>query len=578
VLSFNTGHSANIDTTDAVDNWSLTEVSIGADAIGSGAGQKQLCGNLASPLPVDFARSSKPIISTASGGCATEAELGYAKDAVPIVDFPTVNPSTLGTSSFNDSTTHVNFAGVNGGNIGSVASGWLPGDPVNGSANNGTALANIANNDNGGSTSSTAYRIWCASGASRVTDWGQLTNLGPNLEIVNVTTTNGSATISQTNGATWPAAIAVGQVVSGPGIPPSTTVSAINNGAVPPTITLSNNATASSTTATLTFVIPSALAQGQGVPIGLPIRVVGINPNSGTEATFASFANSGTANPGCSSNMNTNAANDPNSGTAPAGNPAHISLENNASQIGSFASGDFPSDNVDQAIEAATSLYIESNGVVNTNPHAGTVSVGGTNFSAAKLNENGFNYTTPNLLQNRNPTARTLFNIYRTDTIRASTAGFLNWMCDSNSAFTKGTDNTTGVNFDAELTTLINTQFGFIRLNDNSSPPSNGGTPADNLPAPNTTCAPSVIGVVTTNGSPTLTLSGSAFPPTFPASFTSGSTIVGDGIPAGTTIVSGGGTTTLTISQNATATSSTATVTVPGQPGITSVPAGNLNK
>jgi hypothetical protein len=579
-LSFVTGKSANTPTTDAVDNWSDTEVAQGVDAVGSGAGQKQLCNNLSAPLPVDFARSSKPIISTGSGGCATEEELGYAKDGVPIVEFPTINPSTFGTSSFSDSTTHVNYAAVNGGNIGPVAAGWLPGDPVNGSANNGTALTangspalGISNTDNGGGLGSTAYRLWCASLPSRITDWGQLTNIGPKLELVDVTTSTGSNSVSLSAGApegtTFPASITGGTAVSGPGIPGGTTVT--TNGSS--TLTLSNNATAPSTTATLTFTIASALGSGQGIPFGLPVRIVGLNPNSGTEATFASYAQSGSAG-ACAANMNTNAANDPNSGTAASGNPQHIALENNASQISLFAQSDFPSDNVDQAVEAATSLYIESNGVVNTNPHAGNVVVGASTFSAVKINEVSENYTTPHMLNNILPTARTLFNIVRTDTVRASTAGFLNWICDSQSAITKGTDNTTGVNFDAELTTLINTQFGFVRLNDNSAGPSNGGTPGDNLAAPNTTCAVSQIGV-NISGT-TLTLSSG----TFPAAFANGATITGDGIvtsPA-TTIVSGAGTNTLTISQAVLASSTSGTVSVPGQPAIQTVPSANLNK
>ena len=585
-LSFNTGKSANTPTSDAVDNWSVTEVSQGTDAIGSGAGQKQLCGNLSSPLPVDFARSSKPIISTGSGGCATEEELGYAKDGVPIVEYPTVNPSAFGTSSFNDSTTHVNYAAVNGGNIGPVAAGWLPGDPVNGSANNGTALTangtpalGISNTDNGGGLGSTAYRLWCAKttdSPARITDWGQLTNIGPKLELVDVTTSTGSNSVSLSAGApegtTFPASITGGTAVSGPGIPGGTTVT--TNGST--TLTLSNNATAPSTTATLTFTIASVLGSGQGIPFGLPVRIVGVNPNSGTEATFSSYAQSGTSG-NCSANMNQNAANDPNSGTAASGNPQHIALENNGSQITLFATSDFPSDNVDQAIEEATSLYIESNGVVNTNPHAGVVQVGATSFSAVKVNEVGENYTTPHMLNNILPTARTLFNIARTDTVRASTAGFLNWICDSQSAITKGTDNTTGVNFDSELTTLINTQFGFIRLSDTSAGPSNGGTPGDNLSAPNTTCAVSQTGVAISGT--TLTLASG----TFPAAFSNGATITGDGIvnsPA-TTIVSGAGTNTLTISQAASASTANppgGTVSVPGQPAIQSVPSANLNK
>jgi len=580
VLSFASQPTANTFTTDTVDNWSRTEVSEGVDDVGSGAGQGQLCGNTPTPLPVDFARSSKPIVSTSSGGCLQEAELGYAKDGVPLVDFDGVNPSTFGTSTFDS--TAAPYSTVNGGNIGPVAAGWLPGDPVNGSANNGSSLASsgISNADNGGGASSTLYRIYCATGSTAITDWGQITNLGPNLELAQVTTSTSSATVTipatLPDGAAYsvPSAIAAGQSVSGPGIPSGTTVVSTTANS----ITLSNTPTANSTTATLTFVIPSKLATGQGVPFGLPVRVMGVNPSSGTEATFASYAK-GTASSGCSNtNSGADVSNDPNSATAPAGNPAQVALENNASQVGLFASGDFPNpDYVDQAIEAATTLYYESNGVVNSNPHAGTVTINGTNYTITKINENGRNYTTANILNNFLPTARTLFNIYRTDTIRASTAGFLNWICDSNAAFTKGSDNTTGQNFDTELTTIIQNEYGFIRLNDNSAPPSHGGVPADNVAAPNTTCAPSIIGVDITSGSSTLTLSGSAYPQKFPASFANGDTIVGDGIPSGTTIVSGGGTTTLTISQNASATTTSGTVSVPGQPAITSVPAANLN-
>ena len=39
----------NIDTTDTADNWDRTEVSTGVDAVGSGAGQNQLCAAAATP-------------------------------------------------------------------------------------------------------------------------------------------------------------------------------------------------------------------------------------------------------------------------------------------------------------------------------------------------------------------------------------------------------------------------------------------------------------------------------------------------------------------------------------------------
>ncbi len=493
---------ANVDTTDVNDNWDRTEVQTGVDDVGSGAGQEQLCGNLPAPLPVDFARSSKPIISTASGGCSTEVETGYAKDAVPAVDFSTVNPSVYGTSSFST------YAAINGGNIGPVANGWLPGDPVGGPYN-GTALTNISNADNGGGADSTAYRVWCASDSTRISDWGALTNLGPKVELVDVTTSS-SATVGLAAGApegtTFAASIAAGDAVSGSGIPAGTTISS-NNGS---TLTLSNSAT-SSGTIVLTVTVGTALAEGNGIPVGIPMRVMGVNTASGTEATFASYAESGVSSGGCSSNLNGNAANDPNPATAPSPNSAHVALENNGAQIAQFASGDFPSDPVDQAVEIATTLYFESNGVYNTTPYAteSGITSGSTTtlYTMSKIHENGASPTTPTMLNNTYPTARALFNIYRSDTVRASTAGLLNWICDSNTAFTKGTDNSTGKNFDAELSTLINGTFGFVRLTDTSAAPT-VATPADNIAAPNTTCASGTVvvgGITEGNGTPSIT-------------------------------------------------------------------------
>ena len=66
--------------------------------------------------------------------------------------------------------------------------------------------------------------------------------------------------------------------------------------------------------------------------------------------------------------------------------------------------------------------------------------------------------------------------------MRASTAGFLNWLCDANPAtsgggsgttsfssggtISKGVDHTNGGNYDADLTNVISGQFGFARLSD----------------------------------------------------------------------------------------------------------------
>ena len=93
--------------------------------------------------------------------------------------------------------------------------------------------------------------------------------------------------------------------------------------------------------------------------------------------------------------MNTNAASDPNPVTDTGTNATpHVALENNSDQMDQFAIGDFPSpDFVDQAIEVSTTLYIESNGVYNTNPYAAASTIDGTSYSGIKVEENGFSPT-----------------------------------------------------------------------------------------------------------------------------------------------------------------------------------------
>jgi hypothetical protein len=239
-----------------------------------------------------------------------------------------------------------------------------------------------------------------------------------------------------------------------------------------------------------------------------------------------------------------------------------------------FARGDFPNpDYVDQAIEVATSLYIESNGVINTNPYAGASTIDGTSYAAQKVEENLTSPTTSSELTNNYPTARTLFNIYNTTTVRASTGGFLNWICDSNTNFSKGLDNSTGLNFDAELGTLISTTFGFPRLTDESSAPAIS-TPADGVAAPNNSCA-ATLPVNTTSGSDTITLASG----TFPVDIVNAGGLVGGGnvgvsstaFPAGTTVVSGAGTSTLTLSNSATSTNTGVSAVFAGVPAVTAV-------
>jgi hypothetical protein len=549
----------NVSTTDVNDNWDRTEVTEGVDDVGSGAGQNQVCNALSTPLNVDFARSSKPAGSSC-GVSGQMVETGYAKDGVPVIAYP-VNPNSFGTSST------APYSGINGGVVGPVVKGWLPGDAPGGPYT-GTALSNISNADNGGGASSTAYRVWCASDASRITDWGALTNLGPNLEVQNVTLSNGAQTA--TISGSFPSTVANGDAITGTGIPSGTTVTSVSGG------TLGLSQAPTSGTVTVHITTASALAVGQGLPIGVPIRVMGVNTASGTESTFASYANSGVTSGGCSVNMDNNAASDPNPATDTGTNATpHVALENNSDQIDQFANGDFPSpDFVDQAIEVATTLYIESNGVYNTNPYAAAATINGTSFAGQKVSENGVSPTIVTQQANTYPTARTLFNIYNANTVRASTGGFLNWVCDGNSNFSKGLDNSTGKNFDTELGSVITGTFGFIpRLTDTSPAPSIG-TPADGQPAPNNTCAAS-LAVNTTATSNQITLSSGTFPP----DIVNAGGLVGGGnvgisnanFPSGTTVVSGAGTSTLTLSNNATASGTGVTTVFSGVPAVTSV-------
>ncbi len=602
-------NTTDISTTDDADNWDRVEVVQGTNNVGSGAGQNQLCNAINKPvgLNVDYARSSKP--SSGVTGC-NEQELGYAKDGVPIVDFPSINPSTVGTSTFNNVNANAYpkgaYSTINGGNVGPVAAGWLPGDPTSGASNNGTQVTNISNV--GALDSSEAFRMWCLpqSGgnpvANQIYDWGQLTNLGPNVEI-NVTV-NGTSTVTvaASSGGTVPASIHGTDAVSNPSgssspITSGTSVSSTTG----TTITLSAPTNVSSGTYTLVFATgptnaattytgssgaqlnslstlpvasttgwPTAggggtivtsggtqtftytgttgtsllgvsyvgrlantvssgaavtltkVAAGNGEAVGIPIRIVGVNTGSGTSATFANFADGQTrdASNGCTSSStleDANAANDPNAATAPSnegqGVNGHIALENNVHQLELFSQGDF-STTVDQAIEEATSLYFMSYGVYSTNPYVGQTAVGGTNYSASLIGENGQFSSAATELNNSYPTARTLSNIINSATVRSSTAGFLNWICDSNSALQKSTDLSTGLNLDQELTTQISTNFGFPRLSDTTGPVNGPSTPADNTIAPNDDCSAQFSSATTSDsgGTITTTANGGFFP------------------------------------------------------------------
>ena len=553
----------NVATTDTVDNWNRTEVNQGVDNVGSSAGQAEVCNEAdgsavpATPLTVDFARSSKP--SDNLSGCA-EQQMGYAKDGVPVVDFPSIVPGDIGASTFST------YQNVNGGSgkVGPVAAGWLPGDPLDGPYS-GTAFNDVDNTVSGVvSQSSVAYNLWCNTGTGKISDWGQLTNLGPSVVIDQVTASTGSSNISLPAGESFASSIGSGDTLSSSNVSGVSTLTVVsNNGA---TLTLSGHPGTSTTTGTITVNTGATANVGSGQAIGIPVRVVGLNTSSGTEATFQKFANSGpTSSGGCSANADPNAAVDPNPATATgdyAGN--QYLLENNVANVGTYNAAYFTSgvtvDQADAAILDASSLYYMANGVLNTNPFASSIVVNGTSYAANKLTEDGIGVTAGTIFNNSFPTARTLFNIISQNTVRAPVAGFNNWLCDGNKAFTKGGDPSTGIAYDSALTNIVVNNFGFTRLTDftSTTPASN---PLDGQAAPNNTCDANVASVATTSGSATVT-------GTFPTgAISAGESIVGTGIPSGTTVVSNNSGTSLTLSHAATATGSV-TVNFPGEPPV----------
>ena len=334
----NTG--ADTADTDIVDDYDRNEIINGA-GIGSGGGIGQLCGTKPTGgLTVDFARSSRGF----SGDCADTVFKPLAKDALVGLDWPNEIPT--------------------GGTQGPVAAGWRTGDPVGGPYT-GTAFNNISNV---GGTTSLAYRIFCATDATRITDWGQLTD---------------------------PAHVSGG------------------------------------------------LSDGNGATIGVPIIVWGVQTSSGTYSVWKSYV-------GCDPNTNATAA--------------HVVQENNGPQIRNIAASEHPGDAVGTSQEIGQSLYYMSYGYYVSNAFSRG---GGT---ATKIN--GVAVSAINIAGASPPaTFRTLYNVYRTSTLRASVAGFLNWIHINDSAKADhGVDLTTGKNYFDEINNTISTQFGFVRAFDTAIP------------------------------------------------------------------------------------------------------------
>jgi ABC-type phosphate transport system substrate-binding protein len=176
---------------------------------------------------------------------------------------------------------------------------------------------------------------------------------------------------------------------------------------------------------------------GGGTPIGVPIIVWGVQTGSGTYGVWNNFV-------GCAdSNANSTAA--------------HVIQENNVPQIRRVALSDQGNNQLLANQEVAQSIYMSSYGVYASTPYAR----GGANITQI----DGLDAGLDTIADGCSPclaSVRTLYNIYRTGTLRASVAGFLNWV---NSADTTqhGLDAVTGKNYVTEITNAITTQFGFFR-------------------------------------------------------------------------------------------------------------------
>jgi hypothetical protein len=195
------------------------------------------------------------------------------------------------------------------------------------------------------------------------------------------------------------------------------------------------------------------------VPIYFPF----VNTGSGTYSVWKSFV-------GC----------DPNTKNT----DARTVQENNAPQLADIATADNPTDNVAAANQVARSLYYASYGVTQWHPYTYSVpnAATGTNKSGKLTKINNVVASPLQELNGTIATVRGLYNVYKSDALKGSVAGFLNWMCDTDPTKVRhDIDLSTGKNYSDELTNLIGTQFVFPRVpcavdgSGNSTPPITSG-------------------------------------------------------------------------------------------------------
>jgi hypothetical protein len=424
------------DSTNVLDDYSRQEYINGA-GVGSGTGLKMLCGlsggALSGAPTVDFARTSRAAKSTENGGnCPSAAspfinngtsynapvDLAYADDSIAGLAFPFVNQAALvcgGTCSATQ--------------LGPVASGWVPGDPLAGPYTNNPLndLANTETTPGGGINTSIIHRIQCGTGTAaftgRISDWGQLTDK----------TVDSSITLTKTNG----------------------------NG-----VQSTYN--------------PTLGQEGNGAKIGIPIYVPAVNTNSGTESVWQGFA-------GCAS-TGVNLNGDPNNvmqendapqllligakgGSGTGGTSTYLSNAEVASGSASnpsatyFPAASGTTDNIYANNLLAASIYYVSYGVSTWKPY--TVLPGlGKKTTINSISNSQRNETLSTCLAGCQllATQRQLHNYVNPKGLRASTLGFMNWICDTDGTNARhGLDLTTGVNYSAELTNTIGTIYFFPR-------------------------------------------------------------------------------------------------------------------
>ena len=357
-------------STDTLDNYSRNEVDSGA-ALDSSTAIAQLCGAASSGgLPVDVAFTGRPAAAGDYAGRCTGSNLislPFAADSVAPLVFDQAGASPVAGATICSSAP----CGANE-QIGPVAAGWRPGNPLGGPYS-GRPLTDLTTVG----ASSVASRIYCTSNAAPVTDWGQLTD--------------------------------------------------------------------------------TSAVVGNGVPIGVPIVIPKVDPSSDSHSTW-------TAVVGCDVN-----ARNSDGQTVPA---------DATPLLATVAALDYPSsttiDVVHRSNQIAETLYFASNGAITWRPHLGTVAVPSaastTTIAATALSVDGITpspacdyasnacYDNGGAAVTKIATAHGLYAVVRADNLRASVAGFLNWVCGS-SASDHGLDRSTGRSYAAEVTTTLSTTF-----------------------------------------------------------------------------------------------------------------------